>query len=220
MVAHRMIKKHYFENKDNFSEKDMSFILQAFKTLRFYPQMCDAFSVLLKKNIKIEKEEKKVVPKKNMKIMNQKESKRLYREIMAFYDIDAQKVLCPLTLSEIILLVQKMFQTNISQKEIIKFILNINKEGLEAYKNSREKLEAYYPKIIKYASEETVSLLNSYLQEMMVKPQSYEDYSFWKENMEIELKKGLLEIRDVYEYELNEGMNLYRVQKESGKKND
>ena len=152
--------------------------------------------------------------------MNQKESKRLYREIMAFYDIDAQKVLCPLTLSEIILLVQKMFQTNISQKEIIKFILNINKEGLEAYKNSREKLEAYYPKIIKYASEETVSLLNSYLQEMMVKPQSYEDYSFWKENMEIELKKGLLEIRDVYEYELNEGMNLYRVQKESGKKND
>ena len=220
MVAHRMIKKHYFENKDNFSEKDMSFILQAFKTLRFYPQRCDAFSVLLKKNIKIEKEEKKVVPKKNMKIMNQKESKRLYREIMAFYDIDAQKVLCPLTLSEIILLVQKMFQTNISQKEIIKFILNINKEGLEAYKNSREKLEAYYPKIIKYASEETVSLLNSYLQEMMVKPQSYEDYSFWKENMEIELKKGLLEIRDVYEYELNEGMNLYRVQKESGKKND
>ena len=43
---------------------------------------------------------------------------------------------------------------------------------------------------------------------MMVKTQSYEDYSFWKENMEIELKKGLLEIRDVYEYELNKGMKI------------
>lgn len=101
-----------------------------------------------------------------------------------------------------------MYRINISQKEIIKFILNVNKEGLEAYKNSRYKFQDYYPKIVEYASKETITLLNSYLNEMMVK-QSYADYSFWKENMEKIFKEGLLEVRDVYQYELNEGMKIH-----------
>lgn len=124
------------------------------------------------------------------------------------YNIDEQRVIRPLTLSEIVFLVKKMHRINISQKEIIKFILNVNKEGLEAYKNSRYKFQDYYPKIVEYASKETITLLNSYLNEMMVK-QSYADYSFWKENMEKIFKEGLLEVRDVYQYELNEGMKIH-----------
>lgn len=207
-VAHRVIKKHYFDKKENFSEKDLSFVIQSLIVLGLDSKMCDVFKVLFKKKIKIKKEEKVVVPKIEIKLLDQKESKRLYREIMDKYNIDEQRVIRPLTLSEIVFLVKKMHRINISQKEIIKFILNVNKEGLEAYKNSRYKFQDYYPKIVEYASKETITLLNSYLNEMMVK-QSYADYSFWKENMEKIFKEGLLEVRDVYQYELNEGMKIY-----------
>ncbi len=207
-IAHRMLKKYYFDKKENFSEKDLSFVVKSFAVLGLDSTMCDAFKVLLKKKIKARKEEKEGVSKRKITPLNQKETKKLYREIMEMYNIDDQRVIRPLTLSEIILLVEKMKKMNVNQKEIIKFICNVNKEGLEAYKNSRVKLSEYYPKLVLYARNETVNYLNDCIKEMLTM-QNCEDYSFWKKNMEETLNKALLEVQKVYEYEFNEGMKLH-----------
>lgn len=74
-VAHRVIKKHYFDKKENFSEKDLSFVIQSLIVLGLDSKMCDVFKVLFKKKIKIKKEEKVVVPKIEIKLLDQKNLK-------------------------------------------------------------------------------------------------------------------------------------------------
>lgn len=213
MIAQRMIKRHYF-NKEVLKETDIKIVYRAFKILGVSSKLCESFQFLLEKELKNQnkKTENNIVIKKDKEKekMSQKEYDQIFRKIEKYYDIQNQRVIRPLTLDETIYIVSLMFKINIKESEIKKCVQTINKEGLEAYKNSLTYFNAYYEKMLNCSDNPEISkalqTISEYLQEMYVTDS--ESYLFWKEAIDKELQIIKPILNKNAQYELNEGRKL------------
>ena len=211
-IAMRLIRKHYFDKIDSFNDLDIKIIIRSFKILGIDEDICKTCKYLLEKEK--DKRKEKEIPVINQENkpnkMSQTEYDRLFKEVESLYDIQNHNIVKPLELREIIYLVSLLYKIRVSEQEIIKCILTINKYGIEPYNNPLAKLAAYYDKIknsnndfIKKALE---NILN-YSQELFI-PESADSYAYWLDEINLELNFIMREINKDYQYELIKGKTL------------
>lgn len=215
-IAQKSIKKHYFDKINEFTLKDIKFIIKSMKVLKISDKLLNGFEIILKNKIN-QREKRTEIYHGSKKIENKKFSEREYyktfREIETYYNIQEQKAIKPLTLKEVIYLVSLMYRINISEKEIIKCIQTINRSGLEAYDNILVKFREYYPKMV-HCSEtpeikkalETIMEYTLELENILKSgSQNSPDYYFWKNEIEEEFKNVTPELNKDYTFELENG---------------
>ncbi len=197
--------------------------VQAYQILGIPSNLCKGFGNLLKKaqskeNIVEERNKEKKIKENNYLTVDSstKEYKLIFREIMEMYDIQDHKIIRALTKDEIIYLVSLMLKINIPEIEIRKSIQNINWHGIEAYNNPVTEFNYNYEKIERNSAivevEIAIRNIKEYIQAMIM-PEDDTEYSFWKNQIEEELKKIRNILNQDDTYELEEGRKLNRINK-------
>ncbi len=224
IIAQKVVIKHILTKKESFNWTDINITMKAFNILKLDPSLTDELKQVLLKELKKRKTKtiNKVSEKKkeNVEIpsFSKKEYKLIFREIMEMYDIQDHKIIRALTKDEIIYLVSLMLKINIPEIEIRKSIQNINWHGIEAYNNPVTEFNYNYEKIERNSAivevEIAIRNIKEYIQAMIM-PEDDTEYSFWKNQIEEELKKirNILNQDDTYELEEGRKLNRMRAEK-------
>lgn len=218
-IAMSNLKNHFFNKEKDLNEIDLKFVLISLKCLNVSDELCKGFEIIYQKKISKSDESKKynTVIKNEEKEFNLtiKENKKIYHEVTKYYDIDNQRAIRPLNLSEIIYLVSLLCQLNVLESDIKKCIQNIYKSYEEYYENPFQKFNAYYDKMMFYADNEDVKLALTYLKDsinILFIPQSSKEYNSWKKEFTQVLDETVKNLKNDCDYEVVTGKKLAKEQ--------
>lgn len=220
---HRNISMHYFEKIDSFDYDDVRAILCVLESFGVPKNMCDSFKYLLDKEVRKREPKEEIIivrdfhQKLDEKRVTEKEYKLLNRELKKYFDLDNMYVEEPLSIDMQIYCVSLMIKMGISDATIKKALIVMNRNN--KYLSSNENPIVLFNRLfgrLNYYSEneelcESVKQLMEFFQEIFIC--SNEDYEFWKSMIGEELDKALSFVPKTYEYEIEEGRNLAKLNK-------
>lgn len=220
---HRNISMHYFEKIDSFDYDDVRAILCVLESFGVPKNMCDSFKYLLDKEVRKREPKEEIIivrdfhQKLDEKRVTEKEYKLLNRELKKYFDLDNMYVEEPLSIDMQIYCVSLMIKMGISDATIKKALIVMNRNN--KYLSSNENPIVLFNRLfgrLNYYSEneelcESVKQLMDFFQEIFIC--SNEDYEFWKSMIAEELDKALSFVPKTYEYEIEEGRNLAKLNK-------
>ncbi len=220
---HRNISMHYFEKIDSFDYDDVRAILCVLESFGVPKNMCDSFKYLLDKEVRKREPKEEIIivrdfhQKLDEKRVTEKEYKLLNRELKKYFDLDNMYVEEPLSIDMQIYCVSLMIKMGISDATIKKALIVMNRNN--KYLSSNENPIVLFNRLfgrLNYYSEneelcESVKQLMDFFQEIFIC--SNEDYEFWKSMIGEELDKALSFVPKTYEYEIEEGRNLAKLNK-------
>ena len=220
---HRNISMHYFEKIDSFDYDDVRAILCVLESFGVPKNMCDSFKYLLDKEVRKREPKEEIIivrdfhQKLDEKRVTEKEYKLLNRELKKYFDLDNMYVEEPLSIDMQIYCVSLMIKMGISDATIKKALIVMNRNN--KYLSSNENPIVLFNRLfgrLNYYSEneelcESVKQLMEFFQEIFIC--SNEDYEFWKSMIAEELDKALSFVPKTYEYEIEEGRNLAKLNK-------
>ena len=220
---HRNISMHYFEKIDSFDYDDVRAILCVLESFGVPKNMCDSFKYLLDKEVRKREPKEEIIivrdfhQKLDEKRVTEKEYKLLNRELKKYFDLDNMYVEEPLSIGMQIYCVSLMIKMGISDATIKKALIVMNRNN--KYLSSNENPIVLFNRLfgrLNYYSEneelcESVKQLMEFFQEIFIC--SNEDYEFWKSMIGEELDKALSFVPKTYEYEIEEGRNLAKLNK-------
>lgn len=217
-IAMRNINKHFFIKMDDLTEKDIMITAKALAFLHVDDKLCTMFTLIYNKKMQKQNESSKIITiPKNVGLndsrenkMNNREVKKIWHEIMEYYDIQNQEAKRFLSLEEIIYLKVLLKKANFSAEEINTCLSKIRKFN-NKFDNVITKYNFYYAKLLSLKENEEINCALEYINEcleQMFIPESKQAYLEWKKeiNTIFEEIKYLLEKSD-YELELERKYN-------------
>lgn len=220
---HLLIYKHYINRKDNYTEEDINYLVSALLNLKVDSTLCDSiYYVLMKKLEKRKKTGQKVTisfgleeSKKEKEILSRREYKLLVKEINAYYDLDKQKLMSPLTWKDAIYCASLLYKIQVNPEVVRTFFTKVEKFSYEHFTNPIALYNMYFSRLKYYrekyyfdSNDESFANLEDLIQEIFIANE--EDYIFWKESIGQELHTILSLLPQDFEYEEKEVEKLLK----------
>ncbi len=168
-IIYSSLESHYFAN-DNYTEKDIKFVMKAFQALKINAVLREKIEYLLQNQLEKRKQKEteylSMEPKSaslNLEKLAPRDYKKLYHKIQSIYDIDLQRVIYPLTYDEMISLSADLVRLGIEEKEIKTCLKNLYQVVIFAYPNTIAEYYAFFDKIMAHSDNEVIANAISYL---------------------------------------------------------
>lgn len=215
--GHRTLQESYFSKRDSYTEEDVEEFIQVLRDFGTYESLLEIFrQIMLKEVGKRQKNtfvEPKSTPKVNReedkKVLSKKEYNLLLRELREYFDIRTMEKVQPLDLDKQIYCVSLLIRLGFSEEKIKGILKVINKDNDISCDNPVSMLIALFGKLSYYREipgiGESLELMVSALNEMMMIGVSDSDYIEWKNLIGEELEHAMSLVPKTYEYEIEEG---------------
>lgn len=197
------IKEHYIDKNDSYCEDDIKILVENLENIGFNPKLCYQIGIELLN--KITKKEIKI----NMDFAIKKvDYKEIEKELNTYIDFRNMYITRLLSVREIIKVVSLLMKINTDKDEIRRFLDNayieINKlNPVALYIQSRDKLKYYEEK---YGIKEEMDILDDYFESLMICDE--EEYNFFKNCLNEDLRKVLRYFPKSYDYEIEEAKKI------------
>ncbi len=222
---HKLIKAHYFDKLDSFTEEDVDIFLGVLRDWGLYENIIRSFKGILMKEIEKRNQPLKVVTpativvkeekREQKKYLSLKEYNLLSRELKRYFDVTDMMMVQPLNLELQIYVISLMIKMGFTDDVLKKALKAMNKDIKKSNENPLTTFAKVYSKLTYYKSVESLSEavkdMMSFMQEMFICSQ--EDYISLKEIMGEELEKALGLVPNGFEYEIEEAKKLAKLNK-------
>lgn len=201
---HNFIENHYLKKKDTYTEKDIQYVQVALKYLGVSDKDRTIIINNLKKNLKKRTDE--VVEEKRPK-EKPFDYQSAFLKVNEVMDLKSMFPKRSLTLEERIFYLALLTKMNVPKEERYLFLRNCE---MLAYSNPIATYMMEYEKLKYYEEKAGLQQELAYLEELAqeIFLSSHEDYVFWKESMQNELKKIYSWIPKKFAYEEEEASKL------------
>lgn len=214
--VHNIIKKHYLDKKDTYTNEDITIIIEYLTKLGLdiesLTRIKKGLEIIIYKNNKKEKQNQEIqlpkIKQPTKEYLSKKEYFKIKHELEEYIDLCILSPVKELTLKEIIYCIRLLMLIDIPEYQIDKFLKEVSKtiKG----NNPISLYISLYDKINYYAKDETIKnkikLVEEYLKEIFICQD--DDYRFWKDMIEEELSSIIEQIPNTGEYEKQEARRI------------
>ena len=158
---------------------------------------------------------KKIVTFNKDLLPNNQQYNNTFQQLASIVDLREMMPKSYLNLEQTLECVAMMFRVGIKREEIRKFLWNLEFENTKVEVNPITKYVEIYDKLAFYAQKQILynelETLESYFQSLFIADD--EEYVFWKNCLEEELKQYMKMIPGGYEYEIETGLKKVKSKK-------
>ncbi len=208
--SNAIILSSYFEKQNTFDEQDIQNILLSLKDMEVSTKILKYIEITLNKNYQKRNKEQnkskisfeKLEPKK--KYLNDKEYKKIRKELGKYYNLYHNELLKELTNEEMIYCLSLLYQLGVEETDIDNFILRYQStRSAQRQKNAITDFLSQWEKINYHQDNEKVQVIKNNLLEYMsdIFVVDDEEYSWVKEEIEEEMNKFYHLLKGNYDYE-------------------
>lgn len=226
---HHILNEHYFMKRDSFLRDDVAEIIGVFRFFKVDEELCETIKYILEKEVKKREQTPKEELRRDDQVssfreetqrLSEKEYNVLNRELKKYFDVGTMSVIRPLSLDEQIYCVSLMVRMNYAEATIKKILKAMNKgiSSLEQLKDEHPFVvfSRLYNKLKYYEDDEelksSIEKIIEYFKEIFIL-ENPDDYEFWREMIEEELSKAVAMLPKDFDYEIEEGQKLAKLNK-------
>lgn len=206
--SHQVILEHYLIKRDNYTEEDIVYVINALRNLNIPENLLIRIEKYLRKPFN--KKEEIVIKKENIElkpIISRKAYNKMYNELLEYFDFNSMLAINYLSVDKIIYCIYLLHKLNFDDNTIQKFIQEQEKYNrkcdinpLVRYLDLKGKMEYYKDNelVLEILNELDSAFSKTFIYE------SLEDYTFYKDylNMELESMESIISRDHEYEYTL------------------